>query len=286
MTLYIPAYDTESPDCLAGVRRIVRMHEKHEMPATFFLVAQLLDEQGAEYKALLKDHPLFEIACHSYTHMVVSSTPEFGAAGPPDRFPHEIVDSKKRIEDVFGREVLGFRTPVGTDSGLKNAPEALRLVHEAGYGYVSSLLWGPHWSLPALLARPFTYAAEGYPHLWEIPACGWHENLIKGNNECGPVRVLLFPPAMPETIPNRYIETPEEEFAFNNKPFLDRAVAENMPQVSFIWHPWSLNRFDPEMRMLDITFKYVRQGKLEPGTFADLNRDMLRKQHLAAGGRR
>lgn len=285
MTLYMPAYDTESPDCLEGVRKLVRMHEKHEMPATFFLVARLLDAQGAEYKALLKGHPLFEIACHSYSHMIVSDTPEFGAAGPLGQFPREIVESKKRIEDAFGCEVLGFRTPVGTDNGLKTAPEALRLVNSAGYGYVSSQLWGPHWSLPALLARPFTYAAEGYPHLWEIPACGWHENLLKGNNKCGPVRVLLFPPAMPETIPDHYIESPEEEFAFNNKPFLDRAMAGNMPQVSFIWHPWSLNLFDPEMRMLDITFKYVRERGLEPGTFADLYRDMLRKQHLA-GGRR
>ena len=285
MTLYIAAYDTETHECLGAVRKIVEMHEKHETPATFFIVAQLLDAQGAEYVAMLKGHPLFEVACHSYSHMVVSDTPEFGKAGPLDRFPHEIVDSKKRIEDAFGCEVIGFRTPVGTNDGLKSAPEALRLVHEAGYGYVSSLAWGPHWSLPSLLVRPFTYAEQGYPHLWELPPCGWHENLLKGNNKCGPVRILLFPPVMPETIPDRYVETPEEEFAFNNKPFIDRALAENMPQVSLIWHPWSLNMFDPEMRMLDITFKYVRERKPEAGTFADLYRDMLRKQHLA-GGRR
>lgn len=38
MTAYIAAYDTESPDCLEGVRKIVRVHEHYELPATFFLL--------------------------------------------------------------------------------------------------------------------------------------------------------------------------------------------------------------------------------------------------------
>ena len=57
MTFFIPAYDTENPACLEGVRRIVEIHESHEMPATFFMVARLLEEQGGEYRALLKGHP-------------------------------------------------------------------------------------------------------------------------------------------------------------------------------------------------------------------------------------
>jgi peptidoglycan/xylan/chitin deacetylase (PgdA/CDA1 family) len=270
MTLYIAAYDTESARCLDGVRQIVKMHEKFEAPATFFLVARTLEANRAEYTALLKDHPLFEIACHSYTHMVLSDTPEFGKAGPQEQFPHEIVESKERIEDIFGREVIGFRPPVCSAEAMKTAPEALRLFDQAGYKYISSLAWGPSWSLPALLARPFTYAEQGYAKLWELPPCGWHENLLKGNNKCGPVRILLFPPAMPETIPSDYVKTPEEEFAFNNKPFIDRAIALGMPQVSLIWHPWSLYAFDPPMRMLEMTFRYVREQGLKMGTFAEL----------------
>ncbi len=280
MTLYIAAYDTESPACLAAVRKIVKKHEAHEMPATFFIVAQLLDKQKKEYVALLKNHPLFEIASHSYTHMLLRDTPEFGTSGPPEQFPREIVESKKRLEDVFACEVIGFRAPVSFVDGLKTAPEALRLVDEAGYKYVSSMAWGPSWSLPALLVPPFTYAEEGYPNLWELPPCGWHENLLKGNNKCGPVRIGLFPPAMPETVPSRYVESPDEEFAVNNKPFIDKAVADHMPQVSLIWHPWSLDAFDPEMRMLDITYTYIREKNVRAGTFADLLADLNRRKHL------
>lgn len=270
MTMYIAAYDAESPDCLEGVRRIVEVHEQHEMPATFFLVANLLEKQRDEYVALLRHHPLFEIACHSYSHMALVDAPRFAKAGPVEQFPHEIVDSKRLIEDTFGVAVTGFRPPCSGQDGLATAPEALRLLDSAGYKYVSSFAWGPDCSMPAPLVRPFTYAHQGYPSLWEIPACGWHENLLKGHNNIGPVLLCLFPPEMPEAIPDDYVKSPEEEFAVNNKPFTDRAIALDMPQLSFIWHPWSLHRLDPEMRMLDITFSYIRERNLELGTFAGL----------------
>ena len=275
MTHYVAAYDTESPDCLEAIRTIVAMHEKFTIPATFFLVARLLDTQAAEYVALLRDHPLFEIACHSYSHMVLRDTPGFGLAGPVEQFPHEIADSKTRIEDVFGCRVDGFRPPVCAADGMCEAPEVLRLLDLAGYRYLSSVAWGPQWSLPALLMEPFSYAEQGYPNLWDLPACGWHENLLKGHNNCGPVRIGLFPAAMPETIPTRYVETPEEEIAFNNKPFLDKALADDMPLVSFIWHPWSLRKFDPPMRMLDLTFQYIRERGLCCARFCDVLATMM-----------
>ena len=64
----------------------------------------------------------------------------------------------------------------------------------------------------------------------------------------------------------RPIKTPEDEVAIN-RLFIDRAIALDLPYVSLIWHPWSLARFDPEMRMLEQTFSYVRERGLEPTTF-------------------
>ncbi|NIA16014.1 MAG: hypothetical protein GWP08_18270 [Nitrospiraceae bacterium] len=58
---------------------------------------------------------------------------------------------------------------------------------------------------------------------------------------------------------------------FTNRPlltgFVDRALRDGMPLVSLIWHPWSLHRLDPEMRMLDITFDYVAAQNLKTATF-------------------
>ena len=269
MTHYIAAYDTESPACLEGVRRIVEIHERYQIPATFFFVAGLLDNQRNEYLSLLKDHPFFEIACHSYTHMPIVDAPRFCEAGPKERFPYEIVESKQRIEETFGCEVIGFRPPCSGPDGVLCAPEVLSLLQQAGYRYVSSFAWGPDCSLPAPLLAPFTYAPQGYPNLWEIPACGWHENLLKGNNGIGPILLCMFPPEMPETIPPGYVKTVEEEFAYNNKPFIDRALQDQMPLVSLIWHPWSLHRFDPDMRMLEMTFQYGQDKGIPFLTFQD-----------------
>jgi hypothetical protein len=268
--MYIAAYDTENPACLAGVRRIVEVHEKFAMPATFFMVARLLEDQRNEYVALLRDHPLFEIACHSYSHMLLVDTPRFGKAGSRDRLPQELVTSKMMLEDAFGCEVIGFRPPVCAPDGVATATEAVRIIDGAGYRYTSSVAWGRDFSMPAPLTRPFTYAAQGFPNLWEIPPCGWHDNLLKGNNNAGPLLLCLFPSPMPEAVPKDYVKTPEEEFAVNNKPFIDRAARDGMPHVSLIWHPWSLHRFDPDMRMLELTFSYVREQNLSTGTFATL----------------
>jgi hypothetical protein len=76
---------------------------------------------------------------------------------------------------------------------------------------------------------------------------------------------------MPEAIPPGFLESPEDEFAVN-RVFLEKALAEGLTFVSLIWHPWSLHAFDPEMKMLDLTFSHVRRLGLDPVTYADLMR--------------
>ena len=70
MTLYIAAYDTESPSCLAACRKIVEVHRRFDMPATFFLVGKILMADPDDYRELLDD-PLFEIASHTYSHKML-----------------------------------------------------------------------------------------------------------------------------------------------------------------------------------------------------------------------
>jgi len=82
---------------------------------------------------------------------------------------------------------------------------------------------------------------------------------------------------MPETIPNDYVKTPEEEFRVNNKPFIDRAITQKTSHVSLIWHAWSLNILDPEMKKLDITFRYVHERDIPAGTFLNLLAEMRQK---------
>ncbi|MDH5441948.1 MAG: polysaccharide deacetylase family protein [Candidatus Bathyarchaeota archaeon] len=268
MTLYIAAYDTESPRCLAACRKIVEVHRRFDMPATFFLVGKILMANPDDYRELLDD-PLFEIASHTYSHKMLRNHPFCGPAASKQQIQEEIFGGKSVVERVFGRPCLGIRPACGFTNGLRGSEDVLELIHEAGFRYVSSALWGPDFTMPAPLNQPFTYSEEGFPDLWELPGHGWHENLLKDSNRT-PKRILLFPPLMPETIPSHYVKAPEEEFAFNNKPLIDRAIADGLLHVTLVWHPWSLGRFDPEMNMLELAFNYVRSRGMSIGTFSDL----------------
>jgi len=268
-TRYIAAYDTESPQaCLAACRRIREVHEQFDFPGTFFIVGKRLEEEGAEYRAVLGDVPGFEIASHTYSHRMLRDHPFCGPAPERAERLREIRQGKDLVEQVFQRPCVGLRPGCGFADALKGDPWLVDAVASAGYGYVSSLLWGPEYTVPALLERPFTYGEDGHPDLWELPGHGWHENLLKGHNLTDRVqRILAYPSPFPEAIRLQPIRTPEEEFAVN-RIFIDRAVQMELPYVSLIWHPWSLARFDPEMTMLRLTFAYVRELGLEPTTFA------------------
>lgn len=267
-TRYVAAYDTESPDCLAACRKIVEVHKQFEMPATFFVLGKILDANPAEYRRLL-DHPLFEIATHTYTHRMLRDNDFCGSAVSLEERRKEIFTGKEAVERVFERPCMGLRPGCGFDNALRGEPEVLALLREAGIQYVSSLLWGPDYSLPALLTDPFNYREEGFPDIWELPGHGWHENLLKDHNRWGPRRLTLWPSPFPEAIPNGFCKTPQDEFEVN-RVFLNRALETNKPFVSLIWHPWSLAKFDPEMRMLELTFAHVRRIGLKPSTYAQL----------------
>jgi peptidoglycan/xylan/chitin deacetylase (PgdA/CDA1 family) len=270
MTLYIAAYDTESPACLAACRKIVALHRRLGMPATFFVVGRMLEANPKEYAELLAD-PLFEVASHTYSHKTLRDHPFCGPAVPLEVARQEIEMGKEWVERVFERPCEGLRPGCGFPDGLRGAPELVALAAGAGSRYVSSAAWGPDYSLPAPLAQAHTYAEEGAPDLWELPCHGWHENLLKDNNGLGPRRLTLWPPPEFAPAPPSFVRTPEEEFAVH-RAVLERAAERGLRHVSLIWHPWSLDRFDPEMRMLELSFARVRELGLEVGTFAGLRR--------------
>jgi len=275
MTHYIAAYDVENAGCLAGVRRIVEVHRQFGMPATFFLVGRILEADADEYRRLLDD-PLFEVASHTWSHGMLRDNPFCGKAMTPAGIGDQIRRGVSAVEDVFARPCGGLRSPCGFVDGLKGAPDVLAVCADAGLQYVSTQAWDTDFSLPAPLNQPFRYEDDGYPDLWELPCHGWHENLLKDHNRWGPRRLTLWPPRMPEATPSAFLETPEQE-AEVHAVFLDKAAREGVTFVSLVWHPWSLHAFDPEMRMLELTFQRVCELGLAPTTYAGL-RDLVARR--------
>ncbi|MEN6425138.1 MAG: polysaccharide deacetylase family protein [Phycisphaerales bacterium] len=271
-TRYIAAYDTESSACLQACRKIVDVHKRLEMPATFFVVGRMLEANTTEYKELLAD-PLFEVASHTWSHKLLRDNAMCGRAVSADEKREEVFKAKELIERVFERPCIGLRPAVGFDNALKGATDVLELAQAAGFRYVSSLLWGPDCSMPSLIEEPFHYGADGFPGLWELPGHGWHENLLKNHNRWGAKRLTLWPSPMPEAIPAQFVKTPEDEFQIN-RVFLEKAKELGKPHVSLIWHPWSLQSFDPDMKMLELTFAHARKIGLIPSAYRDVYTQM------------
>ncbi len=286
MPRYIAAYDTElmsqptSPvkGCLEACGRIVAVHQRFQMPATFFIVGKVLAQAPEEFRRLLDD-PLFEVASHTWSHCPLKDHPICGPLSEDKDLRDEIFRSREIILKHFPEQAcLGLRPACAFVDGFAGDRQLLQWILEAGYEYTSSVAWGPDFTLPAPLNQASTYADDGFADLCEYPAHGWHDNALKSMSGPGywdkPMRLLAFPPLFPEAIPPKPIATAEDEFKYNNKVFIDRAIREDLPYVSLIWHPWSLGLFDPKMEMLELTFRYVREQDLQPTTYGGLHAEL------------
>jgi peptidoglycan/xylan/chitin deacetylase (PgdA/CDA1 family) len=251
---YLAGYDTEQPTCVEGVRALVKIHRKLRIPATFFIVGLLAEHNDEEFKDLLSGD-LFEVASHSYTHCALQ-------AARPEVVRSELQRTQDVLREIFGYAPVGFRTPGGVVAGYRGDRERLAVFAELGFEYVSSQGWGPGKTLPAPIVPPYTYAAEGFPHLIEIPFHGWHENLLtKVHPWQSPSQPLK--PGAPRT---------REEWLV---PFLSELAAtmsQSLPFYGPTMHPWSLRRFDPECGQVEALLLAAQDRGMEFMKFRDFAR--------------
>ncbi len=91
--------------------------------ATFNLNASVLDQPNRAWSRNRAVYDDFTVANHSLTHPHLESIPITAARA-------EIVDGRKRLQDIFGRPVLGFAYPYGTYT-----PAVMDALREAGHVY-------------------------------------------------------------------------------------------------------------------------------------------------------
>ncbi len=111
-----------------GLERFVNLMEELDLRGTLFVVGQ--DIQMAGNARLLKylSDAGWEIANHSYSHpyrLTQLSGPEM---------TREVEEGKQTIEQVTGREVVGFRAP-----GYNLTPQLLQTIAKSGHRYDSSV---------------------------------------------------------------------------------------------------------------------------------------------------
>jgi len=267
MTTFLAAYDLESLELgLRAAEAVAAVHRRHNQPATFFVLGLLLERDGPRYRDILDD-PLFDLQTHTYSHKMLKSSGPHGPAVSLEEMEEEVARGKQLVEDTFGRECLGLRTGCGFHQGLQGLPERLDILWRNGIRFVSSDLRGPFDSIPAGLTQAYWYEADGYPELLEIPAHGWHDNVLKGYTQ----NITLFPPLYPFAIPQQIPTTVDGAFA-HEKLWVDQAIAEGLEFFSPCLHPWSLYRFDPQIGTVDRMLDYLGERGIPVSTYADLYR--------------
>ena len=259
----------EKQQCLAGIRAIAEVHARLGVPATFFLVAELVEHAGAELRSIL-DGPLFDKQCHSYSHENLLEI-----AGEPKALQREIVDSKRLIEDCFGSEVLGFTTPGSFTDGLVGCPRQLESLQKAGYRYLRSVGKGPFDTSPAPLTQPFWYTADGFPDLLELGLHGWHDNILSGQPF-----VTYWPPLLPWGYPSKMPTNAWEMYAAW-APMVAHAKEQGLLTLVPCVHPWSVYRLDRRALHIELLLTHAR-GVLECVSCTDMYERIRRKRSLAS----
>ena len=260
---------TRLDECLDGVRAVAEVHLRRRAPATFFIVARLAVAAGARLREIL-DHDLFDLQSHSFTHEnMVAIRDDAGAVR------RELVDSKRIIEELFGREVIGFTAPGGFAHGFLGETRLLESLWEAGYRYVRTLSWQANQVAPAPLTQPFRFSDDGYPELLEISAHAWHDNILTGQPAA-----VAWPPALPWGYPSRLPATGREVYQAY-APGIDYARDEGLLTYSPCFHPWSVYRVDRGAGQIDLLLEHARRAGLTLASCSDVYRHLIAHPQLA-----
>lgn len=254
MTNYVAGYDTESLRCINGVRAIVAQHKKYNAPATFFIVGELLEDKelAKEYKKLLSD-PLFEVASHTYTHILIKKTQRCPSVDL-DFVKEEIRKSKEIIEQVFEKEILGFRSPRGFYGGISGESELLRALWDCGYRYVSTKTMASKDVPPAELTEPSWYTEDILRPIAELPGHDWHDNILNGFTP----HSIAWPAALPWGYPEKVPTTAKEEADIYSRG-MDYAYDKGYSYYSPIFHPWSVYRFNSDAEHIGLLLSGAKQ---------------------------
>ena len=288
MSYYVAAYDTEavypwwdsrksgfsySPahiaEFLEGVDAVAGVHLERNAPASFFLVAKMIELAGPQLRAIL-DHPLFDIQCHTFTHPNLIALRDDRSA-----LQYELADAKKLIEDTFGRAVIGLTAPGGYTDGFRGHPTVLEVMWKAGYRYVRSVGKGPKGTLPALLDQPFWYAQDGFPDLLETPSHAWHDNILTGQPA-----TVHWPPLLPWPYPEKMPHDAQgvyEAYA----PGIDYVMQQGLLYYMPIFHPWSIYRIDKQAAQIAMLLDDAG-GKMEISSCTPIYRHIHDHPALAA----
>ncbi|MFN0154802.1 MAG: polysaccharide deacetylase family protein [Gaiella sp.] len=176
--LYELALDAES--CGKALQLLTEIHAEAGVPGTLFVCGRTLLHALEPVRAAHVSG-LFDVQQHTFSHVPFKDivySPAPGLVGTIPAAPREALVEELRftsylLREHVGTECVGLRTPFGYHRGLRDRPDLLAIVREAGLRYITS--WGRNEdnANPTPWVQPFTYAEEGFPDVLELPFQFW-----------------------------------------------------------------------------------------------------------------
>lgn len=137
--------------------KILDLFSEHDAKATFFTLGWILERHPSVIRRLADEG--HEVASHGHDHQRVTAIGR-------KAFRRDVEETRKRLEDVSGTSVVGYRAPsfsIGAEMAW-----AYEELAEAGYAYSSSVfpIRHDHYGSPDAPRFPYTPTAGG---VIEIP---------------------------------------------------------------------------------------------------------------------
>jgi polysaccharide deacetylase family protein (PEP-CTERM system associated) len=150
-----PSIVASDESVVAQTRRLLEILAENEAKGTFFV----LGETAARHRGLIAEiaDAGHEVACHSFTHDLVSAMAR-------EEFADQARRAKGLLEEITGREIVGFRAPSWSVGA--STPWFWEELAVAGFRYSSSLFPFTTFLYGDSEAPRFANQRAG---IWEIP---------------------------------------------------------------------------------------------------------------------
>jgi polysaccharide deacetylase family protein (PEP-CTERM system associated) len=217
-----------------NTRKVADLLSEHSTKATFFVLGWVAERHPGLVKELAQDG--HEIGSHGYGHELVHTQ-------APAQFREDVRRSKQILENLIGRQVMGYRAP--SFSITAQTKWALPVLVEEGYRYDSSIYNRFRGTQESGMARVGAYQlATEAGSIWEVSpstmnACGLQLPVAGGGY------FRLFPYGA-------------------SKMFL-KSLEKQGSQLVMYFHPWELDPEQPRMDgpVLSKIRHYMNLGKTE-----------------------
>lgn len=235
----------DSLDCRVekNTLRILELFEKNQIKATFFTLYWVAKRYPSLIRSIVDAG--HELASHGMEHKRVTQQSQL-------EFKTDVTESKKRLEDISGKAVIGYRA--ASYSITRETYWALDILQDAGYLYSSSIYPIRHdlYGIPE--APRFAYKPFADSQFIEIPI----STIQLGNNNypCGGGGYFrLFPYQL-------------------SRWSINRLNVKQHQSAVFYFHPWEIDSDQPRQQNISAKTRFRH--------YLNLSRMEQRLSHLVA----